>query len=186
MTAPNTSAQSLVEQAQKREIRNRWLLNTPALIVLFCAASGPLLIVLLYSFLVAGDYGGVVNTMPVFGALFVFFAMANVGLPGTSGFVGEFMVILAAFKADFWLAFIAATTLILGAAYTLWMVKRVVFGDVGNSNVAALKDINRREGFILWTLAVVVLALGVYPAPLVDVMHESVDHLLQQAIHSKL
>jgi NADH-quinone oxidoreductase subunit M len=133
-----------------------------------------------------GDYGGVVNTMPVFGALFVLFAMANVGLPGTSGFVGEFMVILAAFKANFWIAFLAATTLILGAAYTLWMVKRVVFGEVANDNVANLKDINRREGFILWTLAILVILLGVYPAPLVDVMHASVDHLLQQAINSKL
>ena len=133
-----------------------------------------------------GDYGGVVNTMPVFGALFVLFAMANVGLPGTSGFVGEFMVILAAFKANFWIAFLAATTLILGAAYTLWMVKRVVFGEVANENVANLKDINRREGFMLWTLAILVILLGVYPAPLVDVMHASVDHLLEQAMTSKL
>ncbi len=132
------------------------------------------------------DYGGVVNTMPVFGALFVLFAMANVGLPGTSGFVGEFMIIMAAFKANFWIALLAATTLILGAAYTLWMVKRVVFGEVANENVANLKDINRREGFILWTLAILVILLGVYPAPLVEVMHASVDHLLQQAIHSKL
>ena len=133
-----------------------------------------------------GDYGGVVNTMPVFGALFVFFAMANVGLPGTSGFVGEFMVIMAAFKANFWLAVLAATTLVLGAAYTLWMVKRVIFGEVANANVAALRDINKREGLVLWTLAIAVLVLGVYPAPLVEVMHTSVDHLLQQALHSKL
>ena len=132
------------------------------------------------------DYGGVINTMPVFGALFVLFAMANVGLPGTSGFVGEFMVILAAFKANFWIAFLAATTLILGAAYTLWMVKRVVFGEVANDNVANLRDINCRESFMLWTLAILVILLGVYPAPLVDVMHASVDHLLQQAIQSKL
>ncbi|TPW13409.1 MAG: NADH-quinone oxidoreductase subunit M, partial [Halothiobacillaceae bacterium] len=129
---------------------------------------------------------GVVNTMPVFGALFVFFAMANVGLPGTSGFVGEFMVIMAAFKANFWLAVLAATTLVLGAAYTLWMVKRVIFGEVANANVAALRDINKREGLVLWTLAIAVLVLGVYPAPLVEVMHTSVDHLLQQALHSKL
>ncbi len=133
-----------------------------------------------------GDYGGVVNTMPIFGALLVLFAMANVGLPGTSGFVGEFMVILAVFKANFWLAFLAATTLILGAAYTLWMVKRVVFGDVANKNVAALTDINKREGLVLGSLAVCVLVLGVYPAPLVEVMHASVDHLLQQAVSSKL
>jgi NADH-quinone oxidoreductase subunit M len=132
------------------------------------------------------DYGGVVNTMPIFGAFMVLFAMANAGLPGTSGFVGEFMVILSTFKANFWLAFLAATTLILGAAYTLWMVKRVVFGEVGNSNVAALKDINKREGLVLGTLAVCVLLLGVYPAPLIDVMHASVDHLLEQVTHSKL
>ncbi len=132
------------------------------------------------------DYGGVVNTMPWFGALMVLFAMANAGLPGTSGFVGEFMVIIATFKANFWLAFLAATTLILGAAYTLWMVKRVVFGEIGNANVAALKDINKREALVLGTLAVAVLALGIYPGPLVEVMHASVEHLLQQAVASKL
>ena len=133
-----------------------------------------------------GDYGGVINTMPVFSALAVFFAMANAGLPGTSGFVGEFMVILASFQANFWLAFLAATTLVLGAAYTLWMVKRVFFGEIANANVAALKDINLREGIVLGSLALCVLALGVYPAPLVEVMHASVDHLLQQVISSKL
>lgn len=132
------------------------------------------------------DYGGVINTMPVFGALAVFFAMANAGLPGTSGFVGEFMVILASFQANFWLAFLAATTLVLGAAYTLWMVKRVFFGEVANANVAALKDINQREGIVLGALAICVLALGVYPAPLIEVMHASVDHLLQQVVSSKL
>lgn len=132
------------------------------------------------------DYGGVVNTMPWFGALMVLFAMANAGLPGTSGFVGEFMVVLAAFKADFWIAFLAATTLILGAAYTLWMVKRVVFGDVKHAHVAELRDINRRETLVLGSLAVCVLALGIYPAPLVDVMHASVDHLMQQVMQSKL
>jgi NADH-quinone oxidoreductase subunit M len=132
------------------------------------------------------DYGGVVNTMPWFAALMVFFAMANAGLPGTSGFVGEFMVIISAFKANFWYAFLAATTLILGAAYTLWMVKRVIFGDIKNDNVAALKDINTREGLVLGVLAFMVLLLGVYPAPLLDVMHATVDNLLQQAIATKL
>ncbi|MGD8838956.1 MAG: NADH-quinone oxidoreductase subunit M, partial [Gammaproteobacteria bacterium] len=116
------------------------------------------------------DYGGVANTMPMFAAFMVFFAMANAGLPGTSGFVGEFMVILASFKASFWIAFLAALTLILGAAYTLWMVKRVVYGEVANDNVAALKDINRREFFYLAILALVVLALGLWPDPLVKVM----------------
>ncbi len=125
------------------------------------------------------DYGGVVNTMPVFAAFMVFFAMANAGLPGTSGFVGEFMVILASFRADFWYAFLAATTLIIGAAYTLWMVKRVVFGEVANDNVAALQDINGREYIVLGTLAVAVLVLGLWPAPLVEVMDASVTNLLQ-------
>lgn len=132
------------------------------------------------------DYGGVANTMPVFAAFMMLFAMANAGLPGTSGFVGEFMVILASFKANFWFAFLAATTLILGAAYTLWMVKRVLFGEVANDGVAALMDINRREFTILAILAVAVLALGLYPAPLVDVMHVTVDNLVQQAMQSKL
>jgi NADH-quinone oxidoreductase subunit M len=132
------------------------------------------------------DYGGVVNTMPVFSAFMVLFAMSNAGLPGTSGFVGEFLVILASFKANFWFAFAAATTLIFGAAYTLWMIKRVIFGDVTNDNVKALKDINNREFFILGTLAVAVLALGIYPAPLLEVMHVTVDHLVQQITLSKL
>ena len=132
------------------------------------------------------DYGGVANTMPVFATLMVFFAMANAGLPGTSGFVGEFMVILSAFKANFWIALLASTTLVLGAAYTLWMVKRVIFGKVGNDNVAALQDLNGREALVLGTLAVLVLLLGVYPAPLVEVMHSSVGHLLEQAVSSKL
>lgn len=131
-------------------------------------------------------YGGVVNTMPVFAAFAVFFAMANAGLPGTSGFVGEFMVILAAFQANFWFAFLAATTLILGAAYTLWMVKRVFFGEVANDEVQALTDINRREFWMLASLAVVVLLLGVWPDPLLDVMHASVEHLLTQVAQSKL
>ena len=132
------------------------------------------------------DYGGVANTMPWFAGLMVFFAMANAGLPGTSGFVGEFMVILSAFKANFWYAFLAASTLILGAAYTLWMVKRVIFGEVANEKVAALTDLNAREAFILGTLAVAVLVLGVWPDPLVNVMHASVDHLLEHVLISKL
>lgn len=133
-----------------------------------------------------GAYGGVANSMPKFTALAVFFAMANAGLPGTSGFVGEFMVILAAFQADFWLAFLAATTLILGAAYTLWMVKRVFFGAVANDNVAALTDINAREMLILSVLAVIVLFIGLWPAPLLDIMHASVEQLLMHVSQSKL
>jgi NADH-quinone oxidoreductase subunit M len=132
------------------------------------------------------DYGGVVNTMPVFAAFMVFFAMANSGLPGTSGFVGEFMVILASFKANLWFAVLAATTLILGAAYSLWMVKRVVFGDVANDNVAALQDINGREFVILASLAIVVLVFGLWPAPLVEIMQASVDNLLAHVAISKL
>ena len=132
------------------------------------------------------DYGGVANTMPVFAAFMVFFAMANAGLPGTSGFVGEFMVILASFKASFWIAFLAALTLILGAAYTLWMVKRVVFGEIANDNVRALTDINKREFLFLALLAIAVLALGLWPDPLVDVMHASIDNLLSHIAESKL
>ncbi len=132
------------------------------------------------------DYGGVVNTMPVFAAFMVFFAMANAGLPGTSGFVGEFMVILASYKANFWFAFLAASTLILGAAYTLWMVKRVVFGDVANDNVAALVDVNRREFIMLALLAAMVLIFGIWPDPLVDVMHTSISNLVQHVTISKL
>jgi len=131
-------------------------------------------------------YGGVTNTMPTFAAFAVLFAMANAGLPGTSGFVGEFMVILSAFKANFWFAFFAALTLIIGAAYTLWMVKRVFFGEVANDNVAKLKDINAREFIILGTLAVAVLFFGIYPAPLLDVMEASVQHLLEHIAQSKL
>ena len=132
------------------------------------------------------DYGGVVNTMPKFAAFMVFFAMANAGLPGTSGFVGEFMVILASFKASFWIAFLAATTLILGAAYTLWMVKRVIFGEIANDNVKALTDINKREFLFLGILAVAVLALGLWPDPLVDVMHPTIENLLKHITISKL
>ena len=132
------------------------------------------------------DYGGVVNTMPWFAAFMVFFAMANAGLPGTSGFIGEFMVILASFRADFWFAFLAATTLIVGAAYTLWMVKRVVFGDIANDQVAALEDINKREFIILAALAVFVLVLGLWPAPLIEVMDVSIENLVKHIAVSKL
>jgi len=131
------------------------------------------------------DYGGVVNTMPKFAALMVFFALANVGLPGTSGFVGEFLVILSSFKANFWYAFLAATTLVLGAAYTLWMVKRVIFGAVANEGVASLSDIGAREFLVLGLLAVFVLGLGLWPAPLVDVMSASVQHLVEQVMQQK-
>jgi NADH-quinone oxidoreductase subunit M len=133
------------------------------------------------------DYGGVVNVMPKYAAFAVFFAMANAGLPGTSGFVGEFMVILATIQANFWWAFAAATTLILGAAYTLWMVKRVIFGEVNSkTGVAALTDINGREGLILATLALAVLALGLWPAPLLDLMRVSIGEVVKLAMISKL
>ncbi|HSA71277.1 MAG TPA: NADH-quinone oxidoreductase subunit M [Burkholderiales bacterium] len=126
-----------------------------------------------------GDYGGVVNTMPKFASFMMLFAMANAGLPATSGFVGEFMVILGAMKANFWLAFVAATTLVLGAAYTLWMYKRVIFGAVANSHVGALKDLNPREFIVLGALASAVLFMGVYPRPFTEVMHGSVNELLR-------
>jgi NADH-quinone oxidoreductase subunit M len=132
------------------------------------------------------DYGGVANTMPVFAAFMVLFSMANAGLPGTSGFVGEFMVIIASFKANFWYAFLAATTLVLGAAYTLWMVKRVLYGEVANDNVAELKDLNSREFVVLAVLAFAVLLLGVWPAPLVDMMNVTIEQLIQQVGQTKL
>ncbi len=132
------------------------------------------------------DYGGVVNTMPRFAALMMLFAMANCGLPATSGFVGEFMVILGAMKFNFWVAFLAATTLIFGAAYTLWMYKRVIFGAVANDHVAALEDLNGRETLVLGLLAVAVLAFGLYPAPLTEVMHVSVSDLLKHVAAGKL
>jgi NADH-quinone oxidoreductase subunit M len=132
------------------------------------------------------DYGGVVNTMPKFAALMMLFAMANCGLPATSGFVGEFMVILGAMKFNFWIAFLAATTLIFGAAYTLWMYKRVIFGAVANDHVAALEDLNGRETLVLGLLAVAVLAFGLYPAPLTEVMHVSVSDLLKHVAAGKL
>ncbi len=132
------------------------------------------------------DYGGVVNTMPVFAGFMVLFAMANTGLPGTSGFVGEFMVILSSFKANFWFAFLASTTLIIGAAYTLWMIKRVIFGEVVNDGVAKLQDINRREFMFLTILAFMVLLFGIWPAPLLEVMDASVVNLVAHMTQSKL
>jgi NADH-quinone oxidoreductase subunit M len=132
------------------------------------------------------DYGGVVNTMPWFAFFAVLFLLANSGLPGTSGFVGEFMVILASFRASFWFAFCAGMTLILGAAYSLWLVKRVIFGDVANRNVKNLEDINAREALVLGTLAAAVLLVGVWPQPLVDLMHVSVTELLEHIVKTKI
>ena len=132
------------------------------------------------------SYGGVVNTMPKFAALGVFFAMANSGLPGTSGFVGEWMVILGTVRLSFWLAVLAATALVFGAAYNLWMVKRVYFGAVANDDVRELKDLNRREFFMLGLLAAAVLAMGLYPKPFSDSMHVSVTELLKHVALSKL
>ncbi|MFA7282289.1 MAG: NADH-quinone oxidoreductase subunit M [Sterolibacterium sp.] len=131
-------------------------------------------------------YGGVVNTMPKFAAFFLLFAMANSGLPATSGFVGEFMVAMGAIKFNFWVGFAAATTLIVGAAYTLWMYKRVAFGAIGNKHVAELTDIDNREFLVLGLLALCVLGMGVYPFPFTDVMHASVDNLLKHVAMSKL
>jgi NADH-quinone oxidoreductase subunit M len=131
-------------------------------------------------------YGGVINTMPKFAAFMVLFALANSGLPGTSGFIGEFMVILASFKANVWYAFLAATILVLGAAYTLWLVKRVIYGEVANDKVAALKDLNGREFLVLGALAVAVLLVGLWPAPLLDVMRASTQNLAQQLLVSKI
>jgi NADH-quinone oxidoreductase subunit M len=131
-------------------------------------------------------YGGVVNTMPIFAAFMVLFALANSGVPGTSGFVGEFLVILAAFKANVWYAFLAALTLILGAAYTLWLVKRVIFGAIANDHVRELKDLNGREFLVLSVLAVAVLTVGIWPAPLLDVMRATTQHLSEQLLMSKI
>jgi NADH-quinone oxidoreductase subunit M len=125
------------------------------------------------------DYGGVVNSMPKFASLMMLFAMANSGLPATSGFVGEFLVIMGAMKVSFWLAFAAASTLVFGAAYTLWMYKRVIFGEVANDHVAKLKDLNQREFIVLGLLAAAVLWMGVYPLPFTEVMHASVNDLLR-------
>ena len=132
------------------------------------------------------DYGGVANKMPVFAAFFMLFSMANSGLPGTSGFAGEFMVILGAMKANFWLAFLAASTLVWGAAYTLWMYKRVIFGAVANSHVAELLDISPREFLFLAILAVGVLGMGIYPLPFSELMHASVNNLLMHVAQTKL
>jgi NADH-quinone oxidoreductase subunit M len=132
------------------------------------------------------SYGGVANTMPMFAAFAVLFAMANSGLPGTSGFVGEFMVILGAIQVNFWFAFLASFTLIFGAAYTLWMVKRVFYGEVANEKVAALKDLNKREFLILAILAILVLALGIYPQPLTELTNATVTQLLSHLSQSKL
>jgi len=132
------------------------------------------------------DYGGVANTMPWFALFAVFFLMANSGLPGTSGFVGEFMVILSAFQANFWFAFLAALTLILGAAYSLWLAKRVIFGAVANREVHNLQDINSREALVLGVLAAAILFFGLWPQPLVDMMQASVDNLLLHIVQSKV
>ena len=131
-------------------------------------------------------YGGVINVMPRFAGLMVLFALANSGLPGTSGFVGEFLVILASFKASVWYAVLAGTTLILGAAYTLWLVKRVIFGAIGNDHVREMQDLNGRELVNLGVLAIAVLGLGLWPAPLMHMMESSVQHLVQQIVLSKL
>ena len=132
------------------------------------------------------DYGGVANTMPRFAALFMLFAMANSGLPATSGFVGEFFVILGAVQFNFWIAAMAATTLILGAAYSLWMYKRVIFGAVANDHVAGLSDLNRREFWMLVLMALMVLAMGLYPKPVTDMTDASVDALLRHVAASKI
>jgi NADH-quinone oxidoreductase subunit M len=131
------------------------------------------------------DYGGVANVMPWYAAFFVLFAMANCGLPGTSGFVGEFMVILAAFQDNFWIAAIAAFTLIIGAAYTLWLVKRVIFGEVTNPKVAKLKDLDAREWIVLGSFAAAVLVVGIYPKPLTDLMDSSVQQIVAALLLTK-
>jgi NADH-quinone oxidoreductase subunit M len=132
------------------------------------------------------SYGGVVNTMPKFAAFALFFAMANCGLPGTGGFVGEWMVILGTVKTSFWLAAMAATALIFGAAYSLWMYKRVYFGDVANDHVRELTDLSTREFLVMALLAVATLWMGLYPKPFTDVMHTSVTNLLEHVAVSKL
>lgn len=131
-------------------------------------------------------YGGVVNVMPKFAAFFMLFTMANAGLPATSGFVGEFLVIIGAVKHNFWIAAVASTTLIVGAAYSLWMFKRVVFGEIANNSVAKLTDVNAREFLILSLLAAAVLLMGLYPAPFTQAMDASVQNLLEHVAHTKL
>ncbi|NVJ66932.1 MAG: NADH-quinone oxidoreductase subunit M [Gammaproteobacteria bacterium] len=125
------------------------------------------------------DYGGVINSMPIFGALMMLFVLANAGLPGTSGFIGEFFVILSSFQADWRIALVAGTTLVLGAAYSLWLYKRVIFGKPLNDTIERLEDVNSREKFILMSLAILILALGVYPQPLIEMMQPSIETLLQ-------
>jgi NADH-quinone oxidoreductase subunit M len=132
------------------------------------------------------DYGGVINTMPIFAAFMVLFGLANIGLPGTSGFVGEFLVVIAAFRASFWYSFLAATTLMLGATYTLWLIKRVVYGPIGNDRVAVLQDLNGREFLVLAALAIAVLLVGIWPAPLLKIIQPSIHHLVDQAIATKI
>ena len=132
------------------------------------------------------DFGGVVHTMPIFAAFFMLFAMSNVGLPGTSGFVGEFMILLSAFKASPWITFFAATTVVISAAYTLWMYKRVFFGPVANENVAGLKDISGFETSVFVLISIIILYLGLYPEPLLQLFHATVGHLLQLSHVSKL
>jgi NADH-quinone oxidoreductase subunit M len=132
------------------------------------------------------DYGGVINVMPRFAALFMLFSLANAGLPATSGFIGEFMVILGAVKYNFWIGVLASTALILGAAYSLWLVKRVLLGEIKNPHVTSLADLTGREFFMLGILAIAVLWMGVYPAPFTDAMQTSVNDLLQHVQISKL
>jgi NADH-quinone oxidoreductase subunit M len=132
------------------------------------------------------DYGGVINVMPRFVTYFVLFSMANAGLPATSGFVGEFTVIMGAVEYNFWIGLLAATALILGASYSLWMVKRVAFGEIANDNVRGMSDLSAREFFILGIMAIAVLYMGIYPKPFTDVMHVSVEALLQHVSVSKL
>jgi len=132
------------------------------------------------------DYGGVANVMPWFALLFVFFGMANAGLPGTSGFVGEFMVIVASFQKSPLIAFAAASTLVIGAAYTLWLIKRVLYGEVANAHVAELKDINGREMLVLGVFALGVLAIGIWPKPLTDLMEPAIAQLAAQLVNTKL
>jgi NADH-quinone oxidoreductase subunit M len=132
------------------------------------------------------DFGGIVNSMPLFASFYMLFAMANAGLPGTSGFVGEFMIIVGSIQSGFWITFWAATTLIIGAAYTLWMYKRVIFGPITNPHVAELKDLSFHEISAYVLLAIMVIAMGVYPKPVLEFVHQSVDHTLALADKSKL